>query len=155
MEPTLRQPEQCQPRLHGVPTFACFAVARLGSGELASQPEQLTLLVQRHAQHWVAGRVGQVLTGLSHLVHGVVPVAAQLHDLRRVHQALTAIRLEVLLIGAPAAQHRRPLLHATHVEDRTAADDHGAVDDSSYERRDLAVLTATIASSSIAMPRPT
>jgi hypothetical protein len=36
VEPALRQPEQRQARLRGVPAAARLAVARLGSGELAA-----------------------------------------------------------------------------------------------------------------------
>lgn len=96
---TTSAPQQGQPGLYGVARLARLAVGLLGPRERAPQPQQLALLVVRHPEHRVSGRRGEMCTSLLHLRHGVRPLAAQLHDLRAVYQALASVGLEVPLVS--------------------------------------------------------
>lgn len=102
IDPTLRQSQQRQPGLRCVPPLAGLAVRLLGLRELPAQPVKLSLLIERHAERRLAQRVGEPFAGPPYLVHGVRPRAAQLHDLRPMHQALPAEKHQIPGYGGRA-----------------------------------------------------
>jgi len=87
---------------------------------------QLGPQVHSRAQHHQSG-VGQPVGGAFDLVQRVGPLAAELHYLGPMHQALPAVHHEVRLGVTPSAQRGGPLVGAPHIEHLVAPFDHRAV----------------------------
>ena len=86
----------------GGPT-ACLAVRRLGIREVAAQPVQLGLLVERLADRGLRRRPREPLLGPSRLVDRLGPRAVESLQLGPIDEAPAAERNEVGLRVAPAA----------------------------------------------------
>jgi hypothetical protein len=126
IDASLRQPQQRETRLRLPSPPARQPVRVLGLRQATQQPHQLGLLVVREAGRGVPR---ELLAGSPGLVHGVPPVAVQLHDLSPVGQALPAVRHEVGLRVTPVTECRRPLPRPAQLEDLLACLDGGAVHD--------------------------
>jgi hypothetical protein len=114
-----------------------LAVGRLRRSQVAGQAQQFGLLVARHAQDDGVATLLGVGAGQLDLGQRVGPLAAQLHDLGAVDQALPAEEPQPRLAGAPAAQRHGPLVRPPQVTHVPARDDDAAVDDAGDQRRDL------------------
>ena len=80
----LRQPQQREPGLRLPPNRLAFAVRRLGRGEVAPQPVELRLLVERLARRRRGSSPARTARARqARLRQRVGPGAVELHDRRR------------------------------------------------------------------------
>ena len=134
----LRQPQQGEAGLRPASPLTCLAVGRLSLREVAAQPMELGLLVERFAHRGFRRRPREPLLRPSRLVDGLGPRAVESLQLGPVHEAPAAERNEIGLRVAPRRERLRPLLGTTQVEDLLEGIDRGAVHDPDDDRRDLA-----------------
>ena len=109
-------------------------VRELRLADVAAEPVQLTLLVQRQAERGMR-RLGQVPTRTFGGGGRGRPVATGLEDLRAVDEALTSVRHQVGLRGTPPIEGLGPLGRAPEVRDLHARVDHAAVHDAGRNGR--------------------
>ena len=138
LDVTLRQSKQRKAGLRAASPLVGLSVRLLRLRELTAQPVELGGSGERHPDGRLTRRPGEPLARPLGFVHGVLPLAVELHELGAVHEALTAVRDQLGLRREPVAQGRRPLLRAAQIEDLLAGLDHAAVDRSREDRRDLA-----------------
>ena len=132
----LSEPQEREPRLRLMAVLTRLSIRGIGVGKLTLQPVELGALVGSSSEDHVRLRCAggrQVELG-----QRFGPSAAQLHDLRAVHQTLPAIPNERRLERAPSGQSFGPLARPPNVEDAVARLDHRAVDDSRHVGRHLA-----------------
>ena len=137
-DPSLRQSQLREPGLGLSSALAGLPICLLGVVELAAQPMKLALLVEGGARRRMRGSFDDPPARPLDLLHGVEPLTLQSHDLRAMHEALTAVGDEIRLRFAPTAQCRGPLLGSAQVEDLLAGLDHTAIDVADDDGSDLA-----------------
>ena len=116
----LREPQQRQARLRLEPELARAPVRLLGRRELALQPMDLGLLVERRGRSSPVDAL-RTRAGAPRFLDRLRPVAVQLHDLRAMHLADAGEGDHVGLALAPPRQGGRPLAGAVERVDRWQA----------------------------------
>ena len=135
----LRQPQQRQARLRLEATPTRLAVGVLGGIELPPQPMDLPLsVVGLAAGELVEDAPREPLGGSPRLLQGLLPRAAQLHDLGAVDEAETVVGDHLGLALAPPRQRLGPLPGVAELVGVATEGDRVAVDDPGDDRRQLA-----------------
>src|SRR5262245_35704691 len=96
----LHEPQLRETRLSSIP-LSGLAIGILSLRELAAQTTQLAYAVESRTDRRIGSRRRQPLAGLMRFIHCAVPVTVELQDLGSTHAAMTAIRSDVRLNGAP------------------------------------------------------
>jgi hypothetical protein len=135
VDATLGHAQQRQPGLRLLSVLGRLTVGLLGLAQRAAEPVHVAEGVEGHA----GGRPPAEPFACSHrFVQRGRPLAAQLHDLGPVYQALAAVRHQARLRLTPSGQGRRPFLGPLLVEDLLTGQDGGAVRDADVDRGHLA-----------------
>jgi len=133
----LRNPEEGQTGLWFAAMTTGVRERRFGVVELAAKAVQFGEMVERRAGGRRGSPAREDVAGARDFGHRVVPLAAQLLDLGMSHETVAAIRDDLRLGVAPAAERGGPLARPRDVERFVAGVEGDAVDDAHVLRGEV------------------